>query len=84
VRVELTSESFIWIVNQIVHSLDFEVVTSVEGIDTHCERIVITNLDISGPRIVGFRSDRDKGTMQYVEVESLVLTFAREIAPRLA
>ena len=83
-RVPLTDESFEWIVNRIVHSLDFEVVTTAEGIETHRDGVVVTSLDVGGPRLIGFRSDRDQDrTMHYVELESLVLTFARRIAPLL-
>jgi len=84
VRVPLSSESFWWIVNRIVHSLDFAVLSNVKSIETVGDSVIWSNLDVGSLRLVSFRSDRDADdTLHYVDLEALVMTFARDIVPLL-
>jgi len=81
--VELTSESFWWVVNRIMHSLDFSVIKQVQAISTRTGGLTISRLDVGGPRLVAFSSDYDKGTqLHYVSLEALVLCFVRQIVPK--
>jgi len=82
--VPLSNESFWWIINRIVHSLDFAVLR-VKNIQEKSDSVLFTHLDVGGSRVISFRSDRDpEGILHYVDLDALVTCFVQDVAPLLS
>ena len=81
--VPLSNESFWWIINRIVHSLDFTVLR-VENIQQDLGSVFCKHLDVGGSRVISFRSDRDPDDiLHYVDLDALVTSFVQDVAPLL-